>query len=154
MGNLYTLDLSFCTRVTAASIFHLLEIRHDCLSELRLKSCSKLEIARDPQGPPATTRGGGANNHNNHIAGGSAGRLIVNGIRRYHGACDHCLCVLDVRECGGQPSVTEPYLDNDPFVTGMKNLQFEQRVPGFFSRPARWSTVQSHLVDQFNVRDS
>jgi hypothetical protein len=36
----------------------------------------------------------------------------------------------------------------------MKNLQFEQQVPGFFSRPARWSTVQRQLVEQLNLQDS
>jgi hypothetical protein len=139
MNNLYSLDLSFCTRVTAASIFNLLEIRHYCLSELRLKTCTKLEIAYDPDGPPLL-RGAGT--------GGGAGRLILNAIRCN---ADHSLCVLDVRECGGQPNISNPYPESDPFVTGMKVLQFEQRVPGFFCRPARWSSVHRQLVDQTNI---
>jgi hypothetical protein len=149
MCHLYSLDLSFCTRVTAASIFNLLEIRHDCLSELRLKSCTQLEMARDPYGPQQPQQGGGANT--TPTTGGSAGRLILNAVRSHP---DHCLCVLDVRECGGQPNVANAYPENDPFVTGMKNLQFEQQVPGFFSRPARWSTVQRQLVEQLNLQDS
>jgi hypothetical protein len=139
MNNLYSLDLSFCTRVTAASIFNLLEIRHYCLSELRLKTCTKLEIAYDPDGPPLL-RGAGT--------GGGAGRLILNALRSN---ADHSLCVLDVRECGGQPNISNPYPESDPFVTGMKVLQFEQRVPGFFCRPARWSSVHRQLVDQTNI---
>lgn len=149
MLHLYSLDLSFCTRVTAASISKLLETRHDSLSELRLKSCNKLEIARDPEPwPPPEQRG----RRGGDAAGGSAGRLILNAIRSH--LHQHCLCVLDVRECGGQPNATSPYPESDPFVPGMKKLQFEQQVPGFFSRPARWSTVQQNLLEQMNLQET
>jgi hypothetical protein len=138
MSELYSLDLSFCSRVTASSIFNLLEIRFDCLTELRLKSCNKLDIVREhDQGPLASRQ--------RVDSARCSGQVILNAIGSH---ADHCLCVLDVRDCGGQPS-PEPYPDTDPFVEGMRHLQFEQRVPGFFSRPARWNTsVQRRLVGQ------
>jgi hypothetical protein len=139
MSELYSLDLSFCSRVTAASIFNLLEIRFDCLTELRLKSCNKLDIVREHDQDPLASR-------QRVDAARCSGRVILNAIGSH---ADHCLCILDVRECGGQPSPTEAYPDTDPFVEGMRHLQFEQRVPGFFSRPARWNAhVQRRLVGQ------
>ena len=136
MSNLYSFDLSFCTRVTAAAIFNLLETRYDCLSELRLKNCTNLAMVHDSQGPQTATRTT------------LAGRLILNALEA-HGA-EHCLSILDVRECGKHAlNPTEPYPENDPFVQGMVGLQFQQRVPGFFCRPARWnSKVQNRLVEQ------
>lgn len=44
--------------------------------------------------------------------------------------------------------MTTGYPDNDPFVRGMAAaLEFEQKVPGFFVRPARWNPdVERNLV--------
>jgi hypothetical protein len=139
MQDLYSLDLSFCTRVTISSIFTLLEIRGNTLAELRLNSCRKLEIARDPHSPPVQ-RG--------QYNGGQAGRQILNALRS-HG-CSCCLSVLDVRHCGGQSVLNNKgYPPNDPFVQGMANLEFEQKLPGFFARPARWNPeVKRRLIGQ------
>lgn len=49
MQNIYSLDLSFCTRISISSIFNLLEIRSDTLSELRLQNCHQLSIATSSQ---------------------------------------------------------------------------------------------------------
>jgi hypothetical protein len=124
--HLYSLDMSFCTRLTATSIFHLLDMRSESLSELRLNHCNQLSI-----GTQRHTNG----THRRTIeTGGSDGRLIVNAIRSHP---FHCLSILDLRECGGQSSTTIPYQDTDQIVVGLKAMDFEQRVPGFFSRPAR-----------------
>jgi hypothetical protein len=133
LPNLYSLELSFCTRVTVAALFNLLEVRGKTLAELRIQSCRKLDIAQDPNG-----LGGD----------GSAGRLLLNAIRS---PCNEsCLSVLDLRNCGGQPDPNKGYLDNDPFVQGMASLHFEQKTPGYFARPARWSSDGEHqLVEQF-----
>jgi hypothetical protein len=133
LQKLYSLDLSFCTRVTVDALFNLLEVRGKTLAELRIQSCRKLDIARDPNG-----LGGD----------GSAGRLLLNALRSPGNEC--CLSVLDLRNCGGQGDLNKGYLDNDPFVQGMVILQFEQKTPGFFARPARWnSEVEHQLVEQF-----
>lgn len=156
ISNLYSLDLSFCSRITSTSIFNLLECRYDSLSELRLKNCTRLDILagdddyRMHDNSNNLSRrgqiGSGAN-------GGTAGRLILNAIRA--NGSDNCLCLLDVRECGGSPPPVPPqqqpdfYPESDPFVQGMTELQFQQRVPGFFCRRARWNAgVQRRLVDQ------
>jgi hypothetical protein len=141
MCNLYSLDLSFCTRVTVSSIFKLLDIRFDSLSELRLKNCSQLDIA--------TQSNLSARQRVPVSVGGTDGRIITNAIRSH---ADHCLSILDMRECVGviQTSGTSVvgYSDKDPFVMRLRALGFEQRVSGFFYRPARWSSVQRHLVEE------
>jgi len=68
---------------------------------------------------------------------GNAGRVILGVLQS--SPDENCLCILDVRCCGGHTNVKENYSEEDPFVQGMKSLQFEQVVPGFFSRPARWN---------------
>jgi len=140
MQDLYSLDLSFCTKITATALFNLLEIRGDSLAELRIQSCRKLDIARDPNTPPV--RPGGDQNE-----AGSAGRQILSGLRAHGG--ESCLSVLDVRHCGGQPGPQDAFPESDPFVQGMVALGFEQKVPGYFARPARWnSEVERRLVEQ------
>lgn len=144
VSHLYSLDLSFCTKLTVSALVSLLEIRGHSLAELRLLGCRNLDIARDPNGPPAPR---GQN------VGGYAGRLMLAALRSHDGRC--CLSVLDVRDCAGQPSMTTDYPINDPFVVGMAALQFEQTVPGFFARPARWNRdVERHLVKQIFVSTS
>jgi hypothetical protein len=119
--------------VTVAALFNLLEVRGKTLAEIVIQSCRKLDIAPDPNGLGTD---------------GSAGRLILNALRSPDN--ENCLSVLDLRNCGGQPDPNKGYLDNDPFVQGMASLQFEQRTPGYFARPARWnSEVERQLVEQF-----
>ena len=122
MLDLYSLDLSFCTRISSASILNLLEIRSDTLSELRIKNCSQLNISMNAQ---SNARNGDAN----------AGRVILGVLQS--NADEGCLYLLDVRSCGGHTDAQGNYPEDDPFVQGMKSLCFEQAVPGFFSRPAR-----------------
>ena len=138
MPNLHSLDLSFCSRITSSSIFHLLECLHETLSELRLRNCGLLDIFSTDDGPGVGSNGGNV---------GLAGNRILNGIRS-HGS-GNCLCLLDVRGCGGIATPQQNYPESDPFVHGMSDLQFQQRVPGFFSRKAQWNAgVQRRLVQQ------
>lgn len=138
LENLYTLDLSFCTKVSPAAIQSLLEIRNESLAELRLQSCRNLSIGntRDFR----VRRG-------NEIEAGSTGRIIVNVLQSRGDLC--CLSALDVRDCGGQPRDGAAYHGDDPFVRAMSTMDFQQRVPGFFNRPARWNPqIETRLVDQ------
>ena len=125
MQDLYSLDISFCTLVSIASVLNLLEIRAGTLSELRLRGCTQLNISMIGQ---SNTNGEGNAN---------AGNVILGVLRS--NADENCLCILDVRSCGGHAKADENYSDDDPFVEGMKSLHFQQVVPGFFSRPARWN---------------
>jgi len=154
--NLYTLDLSFCTKLTADSLFQLLNVRRDSLSELRLQNCRQLTIGMQFR-DTGTRRG-------LEKVEGSDGRLLANAIRSHHPG--HCLSVLDVRGCGSPDSIyrnilrvrsdqpgeqrKQPFWDTDPFVIALKGLAFEQRVPGFFSRQSRWSSVQHQLLEQMS----
>lgn len=125
MQDLYSLDLSFCTHITSASILNLLEIRSSTLSELRMRNCSQLHISMSGQ------------SNNNGDGNDNAGSVILNVLQS--SADGNCLCILDVNGCGGHQNTEEKYSDDDPFVQGMEALQFQQVVPGFFSRPARWN---------------
>ena len=137
LEKLYTLDLSFCTKVNASAIVSLLEMRGGSLSELRLQGCRNLTIGNTVdfrrQLPVAEY--------------GAAGRAIVNALRSHGGSC--CLSALDVRDCGGQPQKGAEYKANDMFVIGMAEMSFRQSVPGYFVRPARWNgRIERRLVDQ------
>jgi hypothetical protein len=121
MQDLYSLDLSFCSRISSASILNLLEIRSSTLSELRISNCSQLRISMSDQSNTGT--GGNAN----------TGRIILNLLQYSNDA----LSILDVSRCGGLSNADERYSDDDPFVQGMESLQFKQVAPGFFSRPAQ-----------------
>lgn len=138
LENLYTLDLSFCTRVSSAAIVFLLETRGQSLAELRLQSCRNLDIGAAPD----------FRRRINASEAGSAGRGIVDAIQSHGIACS--LSSLDVRDCGGQPPDGAPYKENDPFVTRMIDAGFQQRVAGYFGRPARWNAqIERRLVGQF-----
>jgi hypothetical protein len=126
MKHLYSLDLSFCSRVTFAALLNLLEIRQETLTELRLQSNPHLDVARDLR-------------HHSEFPGNNSGEGRV-GL-----AILHCLqaagkrsnlSVLDLRGCGGFRSETG-YPSDDPFVLGMSTLQFKQPIDGFFQRPNR-----------------
>lgn len=157
MDNLYSLDLSFCTKITSASICNLLEARHETLSELRLKECRQLQIVRDPDDDDDDGLDD-RRRQQNITRGGRDGQSILKSLKRPTGsylsnsnnATECNLSVLDARCCGGQPGLEIPYADNDPFVRGMISLGFEQKTPGLFARPARWNkVVQDRLLRQF-----
>ena len=139
MPNLYSLDLSFCSRLSAAAIVRLLDLHWRTLAELRLQSCN-LEISNMDQDT------GRLHSKSN------AGRQILHSLRRHGGGVDGsggcCLSVLDVR-----PSLVGSHdgvlADDDPFVKGMKTLSFAQTVPCCFVRPARWNPqVEQVLSNQ------
>jgi hypothetical protein len=126
MQRLHSLDLSFCSRITSAAILDLLVIRQDSLAELRLQSCSHLDITRDLR-------------HHNEFRGnftgdGSTGRSILNTLRQ-KGVQSH-LSMLDLRNCGGYEG-GQGYPNEDAFVQGMAALRFKQLIPGFFQRQTR-----------------
>ncbi|VEU39830.1 unnamed protein product [Pseudo-nitzschia multistriata] len=129
LRDLYSVDLSFCSRVTATGVYRLLHERRDSLAELRLASCRGLQIGR--LGPDRGRTPGRRSGHHDH-----AGHWILNALRRRpHSTVDHPLCLLDARGCGGQPAANLPYPEDDPFVGGMAALGFSQAFPGCFSRP-------------------
>lgn len=124
---LYSLDLSFCSRVTSDAIVNLLEFRRDTLTELRLQNCSHMDITGDPRG--------GHDSNGSFARDGLAGRALLNALRS--GGSHGQLSVIDLRQCGGHRNVNEGYPCGDPFVQGMWALRFKQTVPGFFQRPTR-----------------
>ena len=142
MKELYSLDLSFCTKLSAVAISHLLLARGDSLAELRLQSCRQLVFTLGPSHVLGQRRG-------RENEGGLAGRQILDALQSL--GQEGCLSVLDIRNCGGQTGPNDFYPANDPFVHGLTCLEFEQNVPGFFSRSARWNlTIEHRLMEQFS----
>jgi hypothetical protein len=134
LPNLYSLDLSFCSKITVSALFHLLEMRCGTLSELRLQSCRTLDIGRI-----VAERG-------RRSEGGYAGRQILSVLRSR--ASRSALSLLDVRYCGGEYTIKSGYAADDPFVVGMEGIGFCQRVPGLLVRPARWNMdFEKQLID-------
>ena len=134
LHSLLSLDLSFCSKITYTGIYRLLDELRSSLVELRLNHC----LSITPQIRHTDRRRRNHGLHNNNRNSDHAGHWILNALRRRpHSSIDHSLCLLDVRGCGGQPERNKPYPNGDPFVKGMSALQFEQSVPGFFSRTAR-----------------
>ena len=97
---IYSLDLSFCTKVSAEAVGSLL-FSLPGLSELRLLSCTQLR----PEGVaqfwtiPLTSE-------------------------------SSCLSVLDLRSCVDEGSVG--------FITSQTSRPFNEFLPNFFTRDARW----------------
>uniref|UniRef100_A0A7S4AEZ2 F-box domain-containing protein n=1 Tax=Pseudo-nitzschia australis TaxID=44445 RepID=A0A7S4AEZ2_9STRA len=135
LRDLFSLDLTFCSKVTPKGIYRLLdELRHN-LVELRLKSCRHLQIGKPNLGENDRRRFFGQQSNNVNHNHDHAGQWVLNALRRRpHSKKDHTLCLLDVRGCGGQPAMNLPYTKGDPFVKAMSALNFTQKVPGFFSR--------------------
>jgi len=143
MRQLYSLDLSFCSRVTAEGILHLLQVRQDSLAELRLMSCSHLDITRDLR-------------HHNEFPGnfsgdGQAGRAILASLRSLDNSN---LSMLDLRNCGGY-QVDKGYPDDDVFVQGLVTLGFKQMIPGFFRKSTRANyDLYKCLVEQLSCQSA
>lgn len=124
MQHLFSLDLSFCSRISSRAILNLLEVRQDTLAELRLHSCSHLDVTRDLR-HHTEFRG-------NFSGDGRTGSSILN-VLRSNGFRSH-LNILDLRNCGGHEA-GKGYPNDDAFVQGMAELKFQQSIPGFFQRP-------------------
>ena len=138
MLNLYSLDLSFCSRVTSASILELLEIRRDTLVELRLQNCSHLDITQDLR-HHVEFRG-------NFSGEGQVGRRILGSLRSSGNGST--LSMLDLRHCGGHHEPSVGYPSEDAFVQGMTSLRFKQVIPGVFQRPTRANAhIMKNLID-------
>lgn len=158
LQNLYSLDLSFCSKVTVQAICSLLQLRRETLSELRLQECHQLQIAQDADDIDYSERQG---SQQPIARAGRDGQAILKTLRSPGGGRrgslgtmtpqDSILSMLDLRRCGGQSALDVAYPE-DAFVRSMKALQFEQKAPGFFARPARWNdNMQARLIEQLDT---
>lgn len=147
---LYSLDLSFCTKLTVSSICTLLDLRRETLSELRLQECRQLLIARDPADDVEDDSRRGQQQVLRPRPDRD-GQSILRSLR----SPTSSLSMLDLRCCGGQRNINVGYLESENFVRGMMRLSFQQKTPGFFARPARWNasiqaSVRSLIMGQSN----
>jgi hypothetical protein len=147
---LYSLDLSFCTKLTVSSICTLLDLRRETLSELRLQECRQLLIARDPEDDVDDNSRRGQQQVLRPRPDRD-GQSILRSLR----SPTSSLSMLDLRCCGGQRNINVGYLESENFVRGMIRLNFQQKTPGFFARPAQWNAsiqagVRSLIMGQSN----
>lgn len=167
MQHLYSLDLSFCSKVTVRAVCSLLEWRRESLAELRLRECRQLQITQEPDDflTGDYDRRGTQQQQQNVPRTGPDGQAILKSLRspagysRIRSSTDNApvveeshLSMLDLRCCSGQPDICCPYPDNSAFVRGLAVLGFQQKAPGFFARPAKWNDkMQTRLVDQLDT---
>ena len=120
---LYSLDVSFCNKLTLGGLSKLLKERCDTLSELRLFSCKQLNLD-----------GGSLTSNERNEAGGIGGGRRLSQVLK---SVQHSsiLSILDVRGC----SDSETLVRDELFLQEMSNLHFEEELRGFFRKPAVWS---------------
>jgi len=134
MTGLYSLDVSFCTKLTIGGLAQLVRERCTSLSELRLYSCRQLDVEG------GSVMDGGRNNGGNGRGVGGGCRLVqaLRSLREVS-----ILSFLDLRECQQQ----DPFVRDDLFLNGMAELGFDEALRGLFVRPARWNgEVRRQLV--------
>ena len=141
MVNLYSLDLSFCTKISLNAIVYLIESRMETLAELRLYQCNQIDVT-----VPLHTN----NDQLHDITIGGDGRKLAQAIRS--GGRNTVLNTLDVRECKGYHRQYVERKDDERFIHTMSLLNFSQKVPGFFNRPARWNQRVKARLER-DVRD-
>lgn len=127
MRRLYSLDLSFCSRITSAAIVSLLQLRKETLTELRVQNCPLLDTSNDVAHHSDANRDFSNN--------GEAGHAIFHALCSV-GSLSH-LSILDLRNCRRRRSINEGFPCDDTFAQEMLTLRFKQVVPGFFCRPTR-----------------
>lgn len=125
LPSLYSLDVSFCTKLSINAIAKLLQERSDSLAELRLYSCRQL-----------------------NLEGGNTGAVMPNG-RRLTQALgsvreSSILSILDLRKCDEESSLVR----DGAFLRDMSNLCFFEELQGFFRRPAAWSDRVIHQLSE------
>jgi len=113
MPVLYSLDLSFCTKLTISGVCRLITACTS-LSELRLYACRQLNI-----GSVGSTS--------------NSGRQLARALKN----SDSSLSFLDVRECHQQ--LEPPTSRDETYVKSMLDLGFDETLTGIFIRPARWN---------------
>ena len=123
---LYSLDVSFCTKLTIRGLAQLLQTKCDSLAELRLYSCRQLDL----EGRSAVNGGRGGN------VGGmvGGGRRLVQALQSVRD--QSILSFLDLRECQQH----EPFARDDLFLSGMTELGFSEPMNGIFVKKAQWNS--------------
>ena len=129
MQNLYSLELSYCPKVTAYAVTNLLHLRGENLAELYLHHCRNLHVIRGTSTAP--------NPHQAYQDETVGLSMISDALRAHGGRCS--LSVLDIRCCCGPADDSEPFEDNSRFVDELSFLGFEQKANGYFSRSAVWN---------------
>ena len=113
MPVLYSLDLSFCTKLTISGVCRLITACPS-MSELRLYACRQLNIG-------------------NVVSPSHGGRQLARALKN----SDSSVSFLDVRECHSQFEL--PASRPETYSKSMLDLGFDETLTGIFIRPARWS---------------
>ena len=119
MTNLRSIDLSFCVKLTTASLAHMLE-HAPCLTELRLSNCHQIDVTI-----PQSDEGG---------RNGTDGRVLIDSIQS-RSTQKSRFVLLDLRRCIGRHRNHKTRKIDPTFLSGIGELGFEEKVELFFTRP-------------------
>ena len=137
LPNLYSLDVSFCTKLTVGAIAKLLQERSESLAELRLFSCRQLNLeGRSVSSNARGIRGGMPN-----------GRRLAQALLSSRQNC--ILSILDLRKCDDETSL----IRDEAFLRDMADLGFMEELRGFFRRPAFWNGRTSKQLAEILTPD-
>ena len=134
LRSIYSLDISFCTRITVRALVELLHFRSKSLFELRLYRCRQLDF-RDSVGMRRPVQ-------NMTSATSPTSDSFLKALKK-----DTCLSVLDLRQCA--PFLSGKTLAaNHSFSRRMKKFGFSENVSGFFTQKPRWDEGTRRRLEQ------
>ena len=131
MNNLRSIDLSFCTKLSTASLAHVIK-NAPVLTELRLWNCHQIDVTILKS--PGLAQGQSTSNGDEGDRNGADGRLLLNAIQARSAQKSRFL-LLDIRKCVGRHRNHKTREIDSAFLHGMSDLGFEQKIELFFTRP-------------------
>ena len=135
MTSLYSLDVSFCTKLSVGGVVRLLT-ESKSLAELRLYSCRQLDV--EGGGGLPMMNGVGGNHGRNGAGAGNNGRRFVRALKSADMQRElkaGTISFLDLRGCQQH----EPFIRDELFLNGMAALGFAEAMRSLFVRPAGWN---------------
>lgn len=131
MNNLRSIDLSFCTKLSTASLTYVIK-NAPALTELRLWNCHQIDVTIPKS--PGLAQGQSTSNDDEGDRDGADGRLLLDAIQA-RSAQQNRFLLLDIRKCVGRHRNHKTRKIDSAFLHGMSDLGFEQKVELFFTRP-------------------
>ena len=143
MRTLYTLDISFCPKVTISSVCLLLRLRGDTMAELSLRQCHSIYLSLIAAGNREDEQVDAVRSHNEEEMALPCDDIVCS-LESHGRRCS--LSVLDMRyECG----ITSTRAGELLIAEDLLSLGFCQGPVGYFHRPAIWNqSVARRLISQ------
>ena len=131
MINLRSIDLSFCAKLSTASLTHVIK-NAPALTELRLWNCRQIDLTIQQSFDLAQDESN--SNFDEADRNPADGRLLVRSIQS-RSIEKSGLILLDLRKCVGHHRNHKMRKVDSTFLQDMSDLGFEQKAELFFTRP-------------------